>query len=42
MLQERLSALAILNFESENIKLVNIEDVINEFANNKNRRFAFF
>lgn len=42
MLQERLSSLAILNFESEFIKLINIEDVIDEFANNKNRKFAFF
>ena len=42
MLQTRLSALAVLNFESECIKLINIDDVIDEFANNKNRRFAFF
>ena len=42
MLQERLSSLAILNFESEFIKLINIEDVIDEFASNKNRKFAFF
>jgi hypothetical protein len=31
--------LAVLNFESECIKLINIDDVIDEFANNKNRRF---
>ena len=42
MLQDRLSSLAILNFESEFIKLINIEDVIDEFASNKNRKFAFF
>ena len=42
MLQERLSSLAILNFESEFIRLINIEDIIDSFASNKNRKFAFF
>jgi hypothetical protein len=42
MLQDRLSSSAILNFESEFINLINIEDVIDEFASNKNRKFAFF
>ena len=43
MLQERLSALSILNFESDCIKLVNIENVIDEFGKNrKNRKFAYF
>jgi hypothetical protein len=42
MLQESLSSLAILNFESEFIRLINIEDVIDSFASNKNRKFAFF
>ena len=35
MLQDRLSSLAILNFESEIPYLIDIEEVIGEFPRNK-------
>ena len=41
MLQDRLSSLAILNFESEMLYLINIEEVIDEFSSKKNRKTIF-
>jgi hypothetical protein len=42
MLQESLSSLAILNFESVIIDLINIDSVIDEFGSRNNRKFPFF
>ena len=40
--QDRLSSLAILNIENEYINLIDLEAVIDEFGNIKNRRMKFF
>jgi hypothetical protein len=40
--QNRLSSLAILNIENGNIYLIDIDEVLEEFVNNKNRRTKFF
>ena len=40
--QNRLSSLAILNIENGNIDLIDIDEVLEEFVNNKNRRTKFF
>ena len=40
--QKRISALGILQIESENIDLINIEEVIDEFSNRANRHLKFF
>ena len=40
--QQRLSDLAVLSIESEQMVNVDIEEVINKFAAEKNRRINFF
>ena len=40
--QDRLSSLAILNIENEYINLIDLDAVIDEFGNIKNRRMKFF
>ena len=42
MVQERLSSLAILNFESKMINLIDVEAIVNEFGSKNNRKFSFF
>ena len=41
MSQDRLSALAVLNIESDYISSIDIENVINIFAGTKSRRIPF-
>ncbi len=40
--QDRLSSLAILNIENEYINLIDLDAVIYEFGNIKNRRMKIF
>jgi hypothetical protein len=42
MIQSRLSALSILNFENHMLHLIDLDVAINEFASEKERRLTFF
>ena len=39
--QERLSSLTVINLENENLELIDLEEVIDEFASYKDRRMKF-
>ena len=41
MKQERLSSMTVINLESENLELIDLEEVIDEFASYKDRRMKF-
>ena len=40
--QTRLSSFSILNIENENIDLINIDEIIEEFSQKSNRHLKFF
>ena len=39
--QERLTKLAIISIEHEEVKKLNLEDMVNDFASMKARKVAF-